>query len=109
MFGENLIPEAGIYRLDAAHGAEGGDAGEQLRFGVACADPERNPAKEGVTGHKADGLFGVLLLDGGLAGGGQVDMEVNKAGHYIAAGQVNFLIVRGLRPGGDDALDAVAL
>ena len=107
--GENLIPEAGVYRLDAAHGAEGGDAGEQLRFGVACADPERNPAKEGVAGHEADGLFGVLLLDGGLAGGRQVDMEVNKAGHDIAAGQVNFLVVRNLRPGGDDGLDTVAV
>ena len=107
--GENLIPEPGVYRLDAAHGAEGGDAGEQLRFGVACADPERNRAKEGVAGHEADGLFGVLLLDGGLARGRQVDMEVNKAGHYIAAGEVDFLVVRGLRPGGDDGLDTVAL
>ena len=107
--GENLIPQAGVYRLDAAHGAEGGDAGEQLRFSVACADPERNRAKEGVAGHEANGLFGVLLLDGGLAGGGQVDMEVDKPWHHIAAGKIDLLISRSLVAGGDEGLDTVAV
>ena len=107
--GEDFIPQAGIHRLNAAHGAQGSHAGEQLRLGIACADPEGDGPEEGIAGHQTDDLFRVLLLDSGPSRGGQVDMEVNKPRHHIAAGQVDPFIIRSFRAGGDDGLDPVTV
>ena len=107
--GEDLIPQAGVHRLDSAHGAQGGHAGEQLRLGIAYADPEGDGPEDGIAGHQTDDPFRVLLLDGGPSRGGQVDMEVNKPRHHIAAGQVDPFIIRSLCAGGDDGLDPVAV
>ena len=107
--GEDFIPQAGIHRLNAAYGAQGGHTGKQLRFGIARADLKGNGPEEGVAGHQADGLFIVLLLDGGLSRGGQVDMEVDKPWHHIAAGKIDLLISRSLVAGGDEGLDTVAV
>lgn len=47
--GEDFIPQAGIHRLNAAYGAQGGHTGKQLRFGIARADLKGNGPEEGVT------------------------------------------------------------
>ena len=107
--GEDFIPQAGIHRLNAAYGAQGGHTGKQLRFGIARADLKGNGPEEGIAGHQTDDPFRVLLLDGGPSRGRQVDMEVNKPWHHIAAGQVDPFIIRSLCASGDDGLDPVAV
>lgn len=101
----DLIPQLGVKVQDAAHGADGGDAGEQLLPGVACHHGLAQLFGEVIGGYQLHGLYGVTLLLLGLAGACQVDMEVDQPGQYILPVQVPLGVVLGYGSCGDNSLN----
>ena len=96
-----LIADNGVKIRHAAHRADGGDAAEQLHLGVALAQADAHAAHQAVGGDELHQLFGVGGLLFGLAGGRQVDMQVDEPGQHVLPAQIHRLVPRGRRSVGD--------
>ena len=81
----DLIPQPGVKILDAAHGTDGGNSAHQLCLGVGGTEVHSNFPHQAIAGDQFHQLFRVRLLLRRLAAARNMDMEVDQAGHEVAA------------------------
>lgn len=73
----------------AAHGTDSGHAGQQLRPGVTLAHLHADAAHQAVGGDELHQLLRVGGLFPGLAGGGQMHMQIDQPRQQVFAAQVH--------------------
>ena len=106
--GLGIVPAAGVKIRDAAHGADGGHAAQQLQLCIAAHHAVGHRTGQAVAQNFTHQRRIIPRLCAGLAVAGQMHMQVDEARHRIAAVEVDDLIAVQVgalvRNGGDDAV-----
>ena len=93
----------------AADRADGRHAAEKLRLRVALAQLHADAARERVGGDELHELLRVARLFLRLAGGGQMNVQIDQPRQHILSAEVHDLIALAARRGIGDRADASAL
>ena len=88
----SIISAAGVKIRNAAHGADGGHAAQQLQFCIAAYQPVGHRTGQAVAQNFAHQRCIIPRLCAGLAVACQMHMQVDQARAQIAAVQVDHLI-----------------